>query len=352
MKITISTETIKPMIKICERLLEKENVMEELEKLLEHEDYQIEFERYDIIGGGRGGFSKEEFIQFFTHLHELKYEDVDNTRLKMRLERYQYFLNNLDMYKEKIEMLEVITEEKVLKALEKTVAGLPNSVDFSDLKLIFSIGMGNSGGWFYKNYSHYDVIIFLENFNEEVMLNTIAHEYHHVGINMLLSRIEDGNGSMEENFYRELAFEGLAIKYCNNYKGILTKSIFDEAVNIGLDDNSYRYYVEEFEDVYKNFISDIMDTRSGKINNEEEFTKRFWQYWMSTRSKRVKDNEPDDLSQSLNYFLGGDIWGLIHDVYGKDKVYELFENPKEFASYYNKALKTIGRMDLEIPELE
>lgn len=350
MNIKINTSTIRPMLDICERYIAGENVVNDLKELLSHKDYLIELERYNTMGGPRGGFSKEEFIEFFIHLNSIKYEEIKNTRLRLRLESFKYLLQNLEYYKTILPLIESITEEKVRKALEKTKKGLPDSIRFSEVELIFSIGLGPSQGWFHKNYSHYDVIAFFQDFNEEILLSTIAHEYHHVGYNMLSSSIDESSFTLEEIFYSLFSGEGLAIKYCNNYKGLVTNNIYDEKANIGLHDYSIQYFKDEFEAFYEKFLLDIQHIRDGKIKTQEELVQMFMKYWMSTRSDRVKDNEPDDLGQSLNYFLGAEIWGLIHDVYGKDKVYEILMKPALLLGHYNEALKSIGRSNLLIPE--
>lgn len=351
MNIKINTSTIRPMMDICEKYIAGENIEKELRGILNHEDYLVELERYNTAGGPRGGFSKEEFIDFFTNLNNLKYTDINNIRLRERLASFQYLLKNIDKYKALIPFIESISVEKVRVAIEKTKKGLPKDIDFNEVELIFSVGLGPSLGWFYKNYSHYDVIEFFKDFNEEILLSTIAHEYHHVGYRILSSNLDDSSFTLEETFYSLFSGEGLAIKYCNNYKGLLTTNIYNERVNVGVDEKSYKYFIEEFKVIYEKLLSDIQDIRSGKFETQEELVQMFIKYWMSTRTNRIKDSEPDDLGQSLNYFVGAEIWGLIHDTYGKEKLYEIFKRPSLFLSYYNKALSNIGRNDMLIPEV-
>lgn len=351
MNIKINTSTIRPMLDICEKYIAGENIEEELRGILNHEDYLVELERYNASGGPRGGFSKEEFIDFLTNLNSLNYTDINNIRLRERLASFQYLLKNIDKYKALMPLIESISVEKVRAALEKTKKGLPEDIDFNEIELIFSIGLGPSLGWFYNNYSHYDVIEFFKDFNEEILLSTIAHEYHHVGYRILSSNLDESAFTIEETFYSLFSGEGLAIKYCNNYKGLLTTNIYNERANIGVDEKSYAYFMEEFKAIYEKFLSDIQDIRSGKFKTQEELVQMFIKYWMGTRTNRVKDNEPDDLGQSLSYFVGAEIWGLIHDTYGKEKLYEILKNPSLFLSYYNKALSNIGRNDLLIPEV-
>lgn len=40
------------------------------------------------------------------------------------------------------------------------------------------------------------------------------------------------------------------------------------------------------------------------------------------------------------------MWGLIHDIYGKDKVYEVMNDTKKFPKVFNNALKSIEKEEL------
>jgi hypothetical protein len=52
------------------------------------------------------------------------------------------------------------------------------------------------------------------------------------------------------------------------------------------------------------------------------------------------------LGQPIAYHFGADVWGIIHDTYGREKVFELLRNPSQFFKYYNEALLKINRKDL------
>lgn len=348
MEIRVNRDTISEMIELCEK--HKNNTLKqaELEMLLEHEDYKIEFERYNKTGGPRGGFSKEEYVDFFMNFFKLNPIEIKNERLKMRYSDLKYFFDNLDFYKEQIEMLDCINETVIAEALTYTFCGLPESLKLDKLYFIFSVGLGNSGGWLYKDYSQYDIVYFLKKFDMNIVSNTIAHEVHHIGLNMFFNSLELETLGLEEYFYLMFSGEGLAVKYCNNGEGILTKRIYDSEPNIGMGEFSWQYLNNDFDDTYMNFKDHISKIRNGEIKDMNELGKYISEYWMGLHTKEQDKTEIPKLTQSRNYSLGNDIWGLIHDTYGKDVVFNTLANPMKFRELYNNALQKINRSDLMI----
>jgi hypothetical protein len=257
-------------------------------------------------------------------------------------------MNNFDNYAEGISSLCGIDDKKISEALEWTLYGLPESVKLNDIEIILSVSLGPSGAWAYKNYSYYDVVILSKNYDEGVFLNTVAHELHHIGLSKLISDEELGRMTLEEQFLILLSGEGLATKFCNNYTGILTKNIYEKRVNKGVDDYSYRYFKSEFDKVYSLFRHDINDIRNGVYKNTEELMEMFVGHWMSLKSNWNKDGRLDDLALSMNYFLGAEIWGLIHDTLGVDAVFKCLKEPQYLLDDYNKSLEMINREDLKI----
>lgn len=267
MKINIRYKTIPKMIDICKKHKASKLDRVELESLLEHEDYKVEFDRYNNIGGPRGGFTKEEYIDFFMNFFKLNFKEIKNERLKLRYEDLKYFFDNLDFYESQLEKIYDLDEKYVLEALEYTFKGLPESVKFESLDFIFSVGLGNSGGWFYNSCSHFDIIQYLKNFDLENIKHIIAHEIHHVGFNMFVDKLGiEENLPNEEILFLFLAFEGLAVKYCNNGEGILTKGIYEnETKNIGLDKVTWNYLNSNFNSIFDEFKSQLDKIKKMKL---------------------------------------------------------------------------------------
>lgn len=345
MEIRVRKETVPKMLELSKKHILGNLKREELEALLEHEDYKLEFERYNEAGGPRGGFTKEEFVDFFMNFFSLDLGSIKNERLKLRYNDLKYFFDNIDFYEKQAEKLNIITEDFVHSALKYTLNGLPDSVTLDKVEFIFSLGMGNSLGWFYKNSSHFDIAHFLKDFDEEVIKHTMAHEIHHVGIEIFFDKFQiEQNATPEELVYLIIAGEGLAVKYCNNAEGVLSKKMYgNEPANIGLDKYSWEYLNSEFYNGLKDLKQQIKSIRNNELENFQEYLVN---YWFSLHTKDQAKTDYPKLKHSINYSLGNDLWGLIQDVYGKEKVFDTLKSLRQFPEVINSAFNKIGRKDL------
>lgn len=352
MNIKIRKETIMQMFELCK--LNKQGNTDHhtleimLDELLLHDDYLVEFERYDCAGGPRGSFTVEDYKNIFFNYRTLKPEHIENIRMRAKLEGFKDFMNNLDKYMEDINSLCNMDINKINEAIKWAFYGLPESVKLNDIEIILSISLGPSGGWAYKNYSYYDVVLLCKNYDEEAFLNTVAHELHHIGFSNLITEEELKKMSLEELFFIYFSGEGLATKFCNNYNGILTRNIYQTRINKGVEAYSYKYFTSEFDKVYKTFKSDLNDIRNGMYKDSNELDKMFVEHWMSLKSSWSTNKELDDLALSMNYFIGAEIWGLIHDKLGVEEVFKCLMKPQLFSSCFNRALEMINREDLKL----
>ncbi|NBI05399.1 DUF5700 domain-containing putative Zn-dependent protease [Senegalia massiliensis] len=352
MNINIRNKTVFKMLELCKRHKKGKLYREELEDLLEHDDYKVEFERYNTKGLPITNITKEEFVDYFINLQQLDTKDIQNERLRIHHIQYKYFFNNLDFYEKEIKKLLLIDESIVKEGLKYTINGLPSYINFDSLDVIFTISIGNSFGWPYKNCIHFDVLSFFKlcNINDlKLFKSFIGHEVHHIGYNKFSQEVNISKFNPEEYLYYFLAFEGLAVKYCNNGQGILTKKIYNDLEqNVGMDTFTWNYLRDEFYDIFNEFKSQIQLIRIGKIKDLDDIKEIISEYWLNSCTKLQEKEEVPKLKHSKNYYFGNEIWGLIHDIYGKEKVFEVLKKPKEFPKEFNKALNQIGRTDLII----
>lgn len=348
MEINIRYETVSKMLELCRKHKEGKLQRTELEELLNHDDYKVEFERYNQKGLPMCGIKKEEFIEYFMNFFHLDIADIKNERLKIHHGQYTYLFNNLDFYEKEIEKLKNFSVNIFKEGLQYTFNGLPEEVSFNRLDFIFTISIGNSFGWFYEHYLHFDILYFFKVVDMNIFRSYIGHEVHHIGFNKFTEKIYERDLSLEEQLYLFLAFEGLAVKYCNNGQGILTSSIYDGEANIGIDNFTWRYFENDFNHMYDNFKNQIRSIREGRIKNVEELNEIISNYWLNLYTDEQEKSEVPKLMHSRNYYFGCNIWGLIHDIYGKEKVYEVVSNPKLFPEIFNKALQHIGKEALSI----
>lgn len=341
MNLKIRNSSINDMLKVCKKLKEGTATKEDVERVLEHEDYKFEFERYN------GRISKEEFIEYFLNIPNLNESDIKNIGLKTHHKYYKALLDNLDFYIEKakeiIEIKKEIFEEKVEIALK----GLPDDIELPELNFIFTIGIGQSFGYVYKNGMHFDLLQLADK-NLEQFYSTIAHEVHHVGINTLDEQLELESMGLEELFYVCFSGEGLAVKYCNNAEGVLSKSIYDTTKNIGLDSFTWEYLNKDFYNTMDEFRKTIKGIRTNKIKNRDDLNNCLIEYWMNPYTEGEEKGDIPRLQHFRLYSFGNEIWGIIHDCFGKEVVFDTLKNPKKFPKVYNEALEKIGHEEFKI----
>lgn len=342
----INKSTILKMLDIMDRLNNGENVRKDLSELLDHEDYQIQFEFFQKHEANIG-FTKEEYIDFFMNLRGIDENSVTSKALRYRIHDLMYIMDNVEYYRSVYKKLDKIDDLALGEALKKAKYGLPDNIDLSDVKLIFAIGIGVTGGFSYKNYTYYDLKVTVENKTIQGIVNTIAHEFHHRGYKIMFQNLD--KNEMEKSKDCTLMYffsgEGCAVKYGNNFEGVLTKKIYGSQ-EITKNEKSYQYYISNFNMIYDVFRTDIKKIRSGKIKNLDELEKLFMDNYYYRDVTINGEIHKFYLLNPIAYYFGADIWGLIHDVYGPKIVFELLMSPSIFFDYYNKALIKINRKDL------
>jgi len=337
LKIGVSYDTIGLMLEIFKGIKEGKADREEIEKILQHRDYCVEFERYN------GRVSREEFVEFLINFKNLNPDEIKNKDLKVRYNDYNYLHDNIDNYIREYENLKKYTLDIFEKQVNFALKGLPDDFEFDELNFIFTIGIGMSFGWAHKSFTHYDFIMLARDNKFEDFMSVLSHEVHHIAMNSIQDSIGVDNFTPEEYFYVCFTGEGLAVKYCNNAEGNLSKKIYDGEANIGLDKFSWNYLNNDFDETFKMFKKHIAMIRNGDIKDAQGVENLFFSYWMDSHTKDQDKSEVGKLKQLRLYSFGNELWGVIHDVFGKEKVFETIKNPKEFPSVFNAALKAIGK---------
>ncbi len=346
--ISLSSETIEPMLNIMDKHNSGEDIKSKLSELLDYEDYRIELERYKNHPTG-DRFTKDEFIEFFLNIRNVNQKSVFSKYLRLRRTDLIYIMDNLDYYRNLYTKIKKFSNEDVGKALKITHNGLPDNIRISEMKLIFSIGLGMSSGWIYKGYSQYDLKNVLDTNNDMNLYNTIAHECHHMGLSILIKDIDFSELSKNLDAYLIflLSGEGLAIKFCNNYEGKLTSRLYTNEISDCVK-KSLDYYLKNFDTIYLSLIDDIKKIRNKEYSNLAEVRKLFHSHYFYTDVEKNGEVIENYLLQPITYFLGADLWGLIFDIYGKEIMFECLKNPTQFFTFYNLALIKIGKEELQI----
>jgi uncharacterized protein YjaZ len=333
----IQFSSIKNMLTLCEKLTAEKIEKKDIENILKHEDYKFEFMRY------KGRVSEDEYIDYLLELSILNEKDITNMDLKTHHSYYKDLINNLEFYREKLtELEELLTPSLFDEQVSIALKGLPDDIKLPDLNFIFTIGIGQSFGYVYENGMHFDFLQLAKDKSISDFCSTIAHEVHHVGLNTIEKQLDLNTISLEGLFYLYFTGEGLAVKYCNNAEGILSKSIYSGVKNKGLDAFTWKYLNEDFYNTMTHFKNDISDIRKNNIKSVDELDKLMKQYWMNPYTEKQNKEEIPKLKHFRLYSFGNDIWGIIHDCFGKSAVFETLKNPEKFPVIFNKALDKIG----------
>ncbi len=342
MQFKITYSSILPMLQLCKKQLNGTLEEDKLRQLLRHEDYQFEFSRY-----GKS-ITEDQFVDYFLRM-PCSTDEITNSALRSHHEDFLYLFNNLDYFFEKVELIPSILSRDIFqKQINFALQGLPSDLILPDMKYVFTIGIGGSYGYVHGNGSHYDFIQLMRNYDIESFHATIAHETHHVGFNAIQKCMDIDSLPLEALFFFCFAGEGLAVKYCNNAEGVISKAIYQGPKNIGLDSFSWDYLNNDFDDTIRHFKDSITQIRNNDIKNLEDLEKHLLGYWLNPYTRDQKPGEIAKLKQSRLYSLGNDIWGVIHDCFGRDVVYDTLLNPQKFIPVFNRAMQNIDKRDLQI----
>lgn len=331
------------MLELCKKIslgkIEKKNI----ENILNHEDYKFEFSRY------KGRVSESEYADYLLQLGNLTEDDITNLDLKAHHIYYKDLLNNLNFYIEKLNELERLLTPSLFKEhISIALKGLPDDYILHDINFIFTIGIGRSFGYAHQNCTHFDFLQLVKDKSISDFCSTIAHEVHHVAIYAMQDQIDINTMSLEALFYSYFCPEGLAVKYCNNAEGILSKSIYSGDKNKGLDTFTWKYLNDDFYNTMSHFRTDISNIRNNTIKSVEDLEKLMRDYWMNPYTEEQNKNEIPKLNHFRLYSFGNDIWGVIHDCFGKNAVFETLRNPEHFPTIFNKCLDKIGYEQFKI----
>lgn len=333
MNVNLRYSTISKMLEIVEKIKNGDDIKKELDELLHEEDYLFELDRY------QKRISIDEFKDYLVNVPNLDIECIDNKDLKSHHENYVHLFDNLSMYKEKLnEFKNYVTNERIKGAYELARKGLPDDLDADEVDLVFTIGIGMSFGYVYKGNAHFDFLQLSKDMSFEAFFASLAHEIHH----LLIDKVLPSTFTPEELFYLFFSAEGLAVKYCNNAKGNFSKALYDLEVNVGLDQFSWTYLNNHFDEGFDTFKEVLSKIKDGTISSNAQVQEEIDRLFMKAHTSEQNLNEIPKLKQTLLYSMGNDMYGLIHDVFGKEVVYKIIREPLLFPEYFNKAMTSIG----------
>ena len=336
MKIELHMSSIMPMVEFLRDLKNGRADKNQISDIFSHPDYDFEFRRYEIA-------SKAPLIDYFMKINTIDESEIPELHsdrknmLKYKHKRWLEAYESPGYYEALHDKIKAfITPDTLEDICVKVKKGLPANTDIDDIRIISTMSIGTSFGYVFDKAIHFDIMGF-DNGGLNTLPSQIAHEVHHLALWKWVSAFID-SFTLEERYIFNLSGEGLAIKFCNNAKGAVSKAIDDlHPVNEGLDDFSINYLNEHFDETMKVFKDTLIDIRSGKMNKEEMY-KQFEDYWWNPYTEDQNFGDEPLLKQSRIYSFGNDLFGTIYDVYGAETLFDCVRHPLKAVEYFKLAI--------------
>lgn len=329
MKIKINNTAVAPMTAWLKDSRES-GVRDEktLRQILSMPDYEIEFRRYGEPNLPVCGISFEEAVDFFLHFDEKEFE---NPRLAGKQESFLSFYNDLDARLQRIEMLNGITSgdlELVEQLLEN---GLPDDLlqKQEQYTVLLTISIGNSMGWPYGNYIHFDAAHLDTLEDKENFLHVLAHEIHHI----MFSRFIPEDMTPRQYFFLNFAFEGLAVHFCNNAATPGKPSKYAGSM-FAIGEADWKFYEEQHHELIQKVLEDGERAKHMTMEQVNEMVGQYEQFTFTS----LKTGETRKILQYPTYYAGCCLWGSIDLKLGKERLFEVLKSRDGFMQAWEQCL--------------
>ena len=338
-KINLRTTSVQPMITFLQGLKTGQATRDQLIEIFNHPDYDYEFRRYQSHGEAT---SKEQIIDYFYSLPVVQESDIPAlrpsrmTELRDKHALWLHAYNNPQEYE--VGIFERLITDDVLKDVTKLVeAGLPDDVAIDVIDVVVTLSIGGSFGYVYDGAFHIDLLR-IPAMGWEALPSLLAHESHHVAMMNYESEYIDAF-TLEEWFIHFFSGEGLAVKFCNNAQGTISKPIYENRpVNEGLDSFTMTYLNEKFDEALDTFHTTLAAIRGGRMTKEDVW-KHLMTYWFNFHTDDQQCDEAPKLQQSLAYSFGNDFYGAIYDAFGKSVLFSCVRHPLKAVELFNSIFK-------------
>ena len=328
MKISIHQETIAPMTAWL-KTAKEQGIRDEqaLRRILSMPDYGVEFQRYADPSLPVCGIGFEEAVDFFLHFDE---KDFENPRLSYKKEGFLNFYNNLDARLEKLEMLRSITPEDLLLVEWLLENGLPDALvaEMDQFTVLLTVSIGNSMGWPYGKYIHFDVANLETLGDQQTFLRVLAHEIHHI----MFSRLIPEDMSPRQYFFVNFAFGGLAVHFCNN-AATPGKPAKYPGPMLGMNVTDWQFYREQHGQLIRKVLEDGEKAKEMTMEQVEALISNYEQFTFTS----LKTGETRTVCQYPTYYAGCCLWGGIDLALGKERLFAALNSFDGFPEAYQEA---------------
>lgn len=349
LKITVRDGSIPDMLHIVEEYNKGCRDKRTLKQILDGPDYQMEFCRY----GSR--VPREAFEDYFMACPDLHTDQIDNVALKSHHEYWRQVFADPGRYQLAWERWSrFLTPDKLQEGVDRALAGLPAYVELENIDVVFTLGIGPSFGYPYKNCIHFDLIqleaMYGREGGQQEFMAVVAHEVHHIGFAQVAAQVDERKLAESEEGYLclSLAGEGLAVKFTNNCGGMLTRQLCPGQPVFCLDPDTISYLMGDFENTFEHFKETVSRIRRGELRGREAVDRELTEYWYNPYMEGQKKGEIPKLKQSRAYTFGCELWGVIYDAFGLEILYDTVLHPWLCLERFHAALDKLDKRKYRI----
>ena len=340
MNINLRMSSIIPMLNFLRDLKNEQATLAQITDIFNHPDYDFEFKRH-------GAASKDPIIDYFLNLNTIKPSDIPVlrasriTELRDKHELWLAAYENPQRYEQLHNSLKLfITDEMLAGVTAMVKRGLPEDADIGTIDVISTMSISGSFGYVFDGAFHFDILRLTEDKLNYLPL-LFAHEAHHLAMMNYESSFVD-SFSLEEWYIHSFSGEGLAVKFCNNAEGTISKPIYnDRPPNLGLDKFTMNYLNQRFDEALKVFEDTLTAIRLGKMS-KDDIEKQLMEYWYNFHTEDQQPDEAPKLQQSFAYSFGNDFFGAIYDAFGREKLFECVRYPLKALDYFKRAIDEVN----------
>ncbi len=303
-------------------------------KIFDHEDYRFEVRRYGLL-------SVEPLVSYFSHIKSINLADIpdlsDDRKSALR-DKHDLWLDCItdpQKYYNRYEKVKNILCEKNIQNIQHKLSGaFPNAIAINDASIVSTLSFGPSFGYVYENALHLDLFGIEDICTIEELPYIILHEMHHLQIQKIIGSYQffTQKFSLLDDYIFRFTGEGLAIKFCNNAEGVISKRI-DNYLNANIGIPAMSILNNHFKEHFHLFNDTIQRIKQNSIT-ADEINKQFESYWWNPY---LYKDEIAFLPQTPIYSFGNEIFGCIYDTFGIEILFECFYKPSKAIEYFNKA---------------
>ena len=304
---------------------------ETVRQIFAHEDYQFELRRYEIS-------STEHLVDYFSRLNTIAPEDIPDLgsgyrRNHLREKHGQWLdcADNPQKYADRFERLRAFfTDDFLAEMQEKLTAMFPRGTEMlPDPAVVSTLSFGRSFGYPHEGAIHLDLFGIDEYVSLEDLPRIVLHEMHHLQM-MKMAEGVSGEQSLLDQYIRGFAWEGMAVKFCNNAEGVISRRIEpDQPPDLGVP--SIPLLNEHFPEHFRLFCETVERIRAGAFT-KADMERQWEEVWFNAYLYGEKP-----LDQLAVYSFGSELYGCVYDAFGLDAVFECFYHPARLTGYFNRA---------------